>query len=321
MESTYRLVPSEKAAKGLGDGTLRWATAKKGDASVLVKNKATGRIAGHGELRKVSPSPAKVLGPAAWEAMAMATQQHYLVEINDKLEDIARGVDEVLDQMSDDKRGTLKDVRGAAEFIRTRLDEGKLPSPTRRDDFRREVRDADRVWHQIHETMSRRLAKYRQGEETAARVEESWTMLLFATQVLAESSALLTELPYDTVEELEEATSEERARMVEVLAQIRALAAELHGAYLEWSRKTVEYNLRRTRNPARKAVRAVRRDQAVEPAQRAVDDITAWRASQLAMPPRPPAALLVSIHEDGSVEVAAESADEPLSTTAARDET
>jgi hypothetical protein len=91
QDATFRLVPSEQASKGLADGSLRWATGKKGDASVLIKDKATGRIAGHGQLQKARPSPAKVLGPAAWEAMAMATQQHYLVEINDKLQCIERG--------------------------------------------------------------------------------------------------------------------------------------------------------------------------------------------------------------------------------------
>jgi hypothetical protein len=67
-ETTYRLVASEQAAKGLADGSLLWANASKGDASVLIKNTATGRIADRGELHRVRPSPAKVLGPAVWEA-------------------------------------------------------------------------------------------------------------------------------------------------------------------------------------------------------------------------------------------------------------
>ncbi|MDQ3631358.1 MAG: hypothetical protein M3417_08865 [Actinomycetota bacterium] len=41
----------------------------------------------------------------------MATQQHYLVEINDKLEGVQKGVDEVLSRMDDDKLGTLAKVR------------------------------------------------------------------------------------------------------------------------------------------------------------------------------------------------------------------
>src|SRR4051794_37421118 len=57
-EETYRIVPSEKVAAGLADGTLTWAKAAEGDASVLVKQKASGRIAGRGALEKTKPSPA-----------------------------------------------------------------------------------------------------------------------------------------------------------------------------------------------------------------------------------------------------------------------
>jgi hypothetical protein len=120
-ETTYRLVPSQQASQGLADGTLRWATASSGDAAVLIKETATGRIAGHGQLQRVKPSPAKLLGPAAWEAMAMATQQHYLVEINDKLQSIEKGVDEALSRMDDDKRGTLRQVRGTFRCHRAQL--------------------------------------------------------------------------------------------------------------------------------------------------------------------------------------------------------
>jgi hypothetical protein len=302
-ERTYRLVPSEKTAQGLRDGTLRWATAKNGDASVLIKDKATGRIAGQGSLKAARPSPAKLLGPAAWEAMAMATQQHYLVEINGKLEGIVRGVDEVLARMDDDKRGTLQDVDAAARFLRTRLAEGNPPSHARRTEFRAEVRDVDRVWHQLCERMGRHLAGYRRGDLPADRVEESWAMLLHATQVLGSTSALLTELPYDTVGELEEATTEERTRILDAVEVIRGFADELHTAHLDWAAKKAEYDLRRTWNPARHAVRAVRRTRAVKPAQGPIDDITAWRASQLSAPSRLPAALLVSVRRDGAVTV------------------
>ena len=66
--------------------------------------------------------------------------------------------------------------------------------------------------------------------------------------------------------------------------------------------------LQRTHNPARNAVRAVRKTGVPKPAQLPLDDTTAWRAGQLAVPPRPPAALLMSLNDDGTVEVAAEPA-------------
>src|SRR4051794_16603249 len=81
----YRLVPSDATRRGLADGTLRWADPTNGDASILIKDVAGGTVVGHGELQRVKPGPGSLIGPAAWQAMALATQQHYLAEINEKL--------------------------------------------------------------------------------------------------------------------------------------------------------------------------------------------------------------------------------------------
>ena len=308
MESTYRLVPSEKTAQGLADGSLRWATAKKGDASVLVKNKETGRIAGNGDLLKVRPSPAKILGPAAWEAMAMATQQHYLVEINEKFEEVRKGVDEVLSRMDDDKLGTLSKVRKGVESSRERIAGGKGLSDARLEELHDDAQRANEVWHQLRTRMGRQLDEYRRGKATADDIERSWALMLHATQVLGESSALLTALPYDTVEALEEATSEERERVMHALDSVRELAGELHGEHLTWAALNADWHSRHTRNPARKAIRKVRGSALDKPDQGPIDHTTAWRASQIAAPLPAPAALLVTVHEDGTVEVAAEAA-------------
>lgn len=305
-ETTYRLVASEQASKGLADGSLRWANASKGDASVLIRDTATGRIAEHGQLQRVRPSPAKVLGPAVWEAMAMATQQHYLVEINEKLQNIEAGVSELLAQMDGDKRGTLAQVRKVAASSRQRLTERGSLSDARVHEVQDGAQRADEVWHQLHDRMTRHLAEYRAGERSPDEVERSWAMLLYATQVLAETSAVLTALPYDAVVELEDATSEERERVMHAVECVRELAAALHEAHVEWSARNVEWHLQRTRNPARNVARAVRKTGVRKPAQLPLDDTTAWRVGQLAVPPRPPAALLMSLKDDGTVEVAAE---------------
>jgi hypothetical protein len=84
----FELVAPEQLAKGLKDGTLRHATPGSGDASVLIQNAKDGRFAGRADLRDVKPRAVGVLGPAAWQALALATQQHYLAEISSKLEGI-----------------------------------------------------------------------------------------------------------------------------------------------------------------------------------------------------------------------------------------
>ena len=116
-DETYRIVLDPAQQKALRDGTQRFAKPGKGDASLRLKDVMTGgsmpeaRLEKVGESAKIAtPSVTKVLGPVAWEAMAMATQQHYLVEISDKLEGIASGIEELLERDDDDKRGTLVHV-------------------------------------------------------------------------------------------------------------------------------------------------------------------------------------------------------------------
>ncbi|MDQ3631357.1 MAG: hypothetical protein M3417_08860 [Actinomycetota bacterium] len=156
--------------------------------------------------------------------------------------------------------------------------------------------------------MDRQLDEYRRGDASAEDIERSWALLLHVTQVLGESSALLMSLPYATVEALEDATSEERERAMHALVTVRALAGELYGEHVSWSALMADWHARRTRNPARKAVRVVHRNRAIKPEQEPIDYATAWRASQIAAPLPAPAALLVTVREDGSVEVAAEAA-------------
>jgi hypothetical protein len=307
-EETFRLVASEQASKGLADGSLRWANVSKGDASVLIKDTGTGRIVEHGRLDRVRPSPAKVLGPAVWEAMALATQQHYLVEINERLQSIEAGVSELLAQMDGDKRGTLAQVRKVAASSRQRVAEGGSLSDARVHELQDGAQRADEVWHQLHDRMARQLDEYRRGERSHAEVEASWAMLLYATQVVAETSAALTAVPYDSVGQLEDATSEERERVLHAVDSVRELADALHDAHLHWSARHAEWRLQRTRNPARNVVRAARKTGVRKPAQQPLAPTTAWRATQLALPPQPPAALLVSVNGDATVAVVAEPA-------------
>src|SRR5690242_18560575 len=58
----YELVASEALQRGLDNGVLRVAQSARGDASVLVKNAKTGRIAGKQDLMRVKPKPASLLG-------------------------------------------------------------------------------------------------------------------------------------------------------------------------------------------------------------------------------------------------------------------
>jgi hypothetical protein len=98
-DAVYRLVPSRELADGIAKKTLRQAASKNGDASVLIKDAASGRITGQSVLKEVKAQPAALIGPAAWQAMAMITQQHFLNEINGRLERLEQGLGDVIHRM------------------------------------------------------------------------------------------------------------------------------------------------------------------------------------------------------------------------------
>lgn len=196
----FELVPPDHLARGLRDGTLRAAMPARGDASIFIKNVKDGRgSAGSFELRKVKP---QLLGPAGWQALALATQQHYLVEITTKLNDIQSGVDEVLDRLNDDRIGTLRHIAEVVEDAQTiaRRD-GALSAP-RISEVRTAARDAKELWHQIATTARRHVGEYAAGKKTAEQAEETFAMLAQATRVLAQCSDALAALPYRTEAEL-----------------------------------------------------------------------------------------------------------------------
>jgi hypothetical protein len=141
-ETVYKLVPSKELQKGLAEKTLQYASSKKGDASVLIKDVKTGTVKGHAALKQVKPNPASLLGPAAWQALAMVTQQHFLSEIDGRLERIEERFDEMLDrmraQLDEDLRSMIKEV----ERLRERHEEGVLNDHDHAE-IRRMLRDVD----------------------------------------------------------------------------------------------------------------------------------------------------------------------------------
>ena len=314
-EDTYRVVVSPEQAKALREGTQVWAKPGKGDVSLRLRDAATRKPMPEASLEKVSgsaktaalPSVTKVLGPAAWEAMAMATQQHYLVEINDKLEGIATNVEEVLQRLDDDKRGTLSHVAKTVADSHARLaDHGSLSSG-RIDELHDAVQDADRIWHQLHERFRRHLTGYGEGTTTREEVERSWELLLCATRVLTESSALLTALPLDTVEDLENTAFEERERVLDAINTLQELAYEFAAWHLEFRNLWFRWDTYGSRNPITRKYRTARGlPAAVKPETEMLTSAVAKQAAQLALPSPAPAALFITTHANGEVSVMAE---------------
>lgn len=313
---TYRLIPPAEARKGLADHSLRWATSKTGDASVLIKHKDSGQIAHHGKLVKDVASPAKLLGPAAWQAMAMATQQHYLVEINAKLASVDRKLDELLARTDDHDLGKLDTVLQDVRITRRRMEAGHAVSPGMVEALHRHVRTGADVVHALRRRVARALEAYRSGAGTETDVEEAWLLFVSATVALINVSQLLTELPYEHAGTLEAVSGEEQHRVSETLAAVRETAREVRWLGYVWSARWSDYDaakpsrrsiaLKSTTYRLYPAVADVIRWRRLKPATGRLGDELVRQARVLGAAPPVPEALLCRRLEDGSVAIRAQ---------------
>lgn len=249
-QELYRIVPREDLAKGLKNQTLRMGTALKGgDATVLVKHAKTGRTAGHADLVKADvkakPSLAKALGPVAWQAMAMATQQHYLVEINDKLAGVEKGVDEVLARQGDEKRSTVEELRDEATRIRTKLAQGQAVDSDALETY---LHNAGRVQRELALTAGRAANNYLAGELSPEEAEDAFLLAVFAAQTLAELSGVYVGLPSDSAEQLRFRIDGEFVRLGPRREQLRTIARTLNSAHLRWQMHENIYDKKRPRH-------------------------------------------------------------------------
>jgi hypothetical protein len=180
--------------------------------------------------------------------MALATQQHYLAEISEKLEGIQRGVDELKGLHQDDRVGTLKDAATvAARTQSAAVRDGRL-QPRQLDTLRQKTGRAEEVWQQVLTTAERHVRLYREGKIEPREIEESVILLMFGLWVLAECSDALTSVPYATVEELQVALSEEEDRMFPTMPATLKLCAELLELHDDREAKQLAYEARRRKN-------------------------------------------------------------------------
>jgi hypothetical protein len=313
-EETYRIALTPEQQKALNEGRIRFASPGKGTGTVRLRDVATGKPVTEARLEKVDPgalaakpSPAKVLGPVVWEAMAMATQQHYLVEIDKKLDGIAKGVDEVLAREDDRTLAIFREVRDSIRDSRMRLDAGDDLSSARVQQTHRLAGDARREWHILYQRTRRLLNEYRNGDADREKVQEAWELLWVATQVLVEISGLLTSLPCASIEDLLAASREEHDRVVDAVDDIRELAGDLHAAHLQWRSDWMQWRLHGSRNPIANGIHTIRKQPVLrKPTQQDLGYDLARQLRELIMPVDDPEAMLVTVNADGTVEVAPE---------------
>ena len=313
-EETYRIVLSPEQRQALKEGTQRFAKPGKGTGTVRLRDVATGKAVPEARLEKVDPgavkakpSPAKMLGPVVWEAMAMATQQHYLVGIDKKLDGIAKGVDEVLARDDDRTLAIFREVHDIVRDSCDRLDAGDELSSARVQETHVLASDARREWHVLHERTRRLLNEYKSGDTGRERVQEAWELLWVATEVLVEVGGLLTSLPCASIEDLLASSREERDRVVDAVDNICELAADMHAAHLQWRSDWLRWQTHGSRNPITNRIRAIRKQPVLtKPAQLGLGYDLSRQLCELITPVAQYEAMLVSVNADGTVDVVPE---------------
>ena len=313
-EATYRIALSPEQQKALKERTQRFANPGKGTATVRLRDVATGKPVTEARLEKVDPgalaakpSPAKMLGPIVWEAMAMATQQHYLVEIDKKLDGIAKGVDEVLARDDDRTLAVFREVHDIVRDSRERFDAGDELSSARVQEMHRLAGDARREWQVLYQRTRRLLNEYKNGDTGREKVQEAWELLWVATEVLVQVSGLLTSLPCASMDDLLAASREEHDRVVDAVEDIRELAAAMHAAHLQWRSDWMQWRVHGSRNPITNRIRAVRKQPVLtKPAQQGLGYDLARQLRELITPVAEPEAMLVTVNADGTVDVVPE---------------
>jgi len=313
----YRLAPQGGLAEGLKKHSYRYATPSSGDASAQVLDRR-GKFAGRADLKAASPSMTKLIGPAAWQAMAMATQQHYLVEISGKLSAVDAKLDELIARDEDRMVSTFEKARDLAARVEAALTEGEQPSANRVRELGDQMYRVDDDWGELLLRTKRLLRTYRAGdgknqkakESSADAVNTSWSLLLRATQALAEVSTAFAALPQHDQQAAETLRLEESTRISERLEHLRDVAEDLFLAHAKWQAGHTVHKINHTNNPVERVRRKLTNSELakLEAGPGPLDSDLADIANQLSHQSRAPAAMLVEVRGDGTVLVSAEGA-------------
>ncbi len=204
---TVVLDPSTDTRKALEAGELVLTKTKKGGQLLpQARSVKTGQVAENIPVMKGAAPAAKgakaaksaAAGAAvAWQAMAIATQQHYLVEISGRLSNIERGVADIVDRHVADKASELETTEDALGLVEEHITSGHPLTDTERQDVR--------AWHKsAHTTCDAQVRQARKilGDPERDPADALPDLLVAdrAAQIAARCAAALLRMPPETPE-------------------------------------------------------------------------------------------------------------------------
>lgn len=203
---TVVLNPSESTRKALKAGDLVLAKSRKGGQLLpQARDVKTGRVVENIRLKEaaapgagVKAARAATAGAAvAWQAMAVATQQHYLVEISSRLTDIERGVADVVRRQIAEKASDLVSTEHALSMVEEHISSAHPLTDTERQDVR--------SWHKSAHSFCDEHARHARAvleDPTRDSVEALSDLLVAdrAARIAARCAASLLRMPPESPE-------------------------------------------------------------------------------------------------------------------------
>jgi hypothetical protein len=241
---TVVLEPTKETRKLIESGRLVLTnTGNTGRRLAQARDPNTGRLVENIKLRDApvtgggatAASVATAGAAIAWQAMAIATQQHYLVEISGKLSAIQRGVTEIIQRQMEANAADLTSTIEALTLLERHLAGG---DPVDAND-----RQSVAQWHKqarsVHlAAVDRARAVLADSGQDPAHAVPDLMLADRAAQVAARCSATLLRLPFETEEKRLTAFWHYGDLADDALATIAELVgtldAKLRQALVEW---------------------------------------------------------------------------------------
>ncbi|MET0604613.1 MAG: hypothetical protein ABW167_21695 [Baekduia sp.] len=204
-------------------------------------------------------------------------------------------------------------ARELAVNVEAALAQGEQPSANRVREVADQMHRVDDDWRELLLRTKRLLQAYRAGggtdqkakKKSAGAVNSAWSLLLRATQALAELSTAFAALPQHDQQAAETLRREETARIAERLDDLRDIAGDLFLAHAKWQADHTVHKINHTNNPVER-VRRKLTSSTLEAGPGPLDSALADIADQLSQQAETPAAMLVDVRADGTVLVSAD---------------
>lgn len=201
---TVVLDPTNDTRKKIEAGDLVLTKTKKGGQLLAqARDPKTGQIAENVRIREAAAAgkgakaaKAATAGAAvAWQSMAIATQQHYLVEISGKLSALERGVSEIIEREIEARAAGLQTTVDALALVESHIESG--------DPLDSNDRQNVATWHKearaVHLAAADRAQKVLDDSgRDPAQCLPDLVLADHAARVAARCAATLLRMPFET---------------------------------------------------------------------------------------------------------------------------